>query len=130
MVSDALRDPRGTVMGPVQAGVPAHPANVASWAPEMFPSLIRTETVELASLAETTRLRVTVPVSEDPPFTVEGTSVTDWIASGGGVTTTFLLRAAPPPLGALTVAARLEGALLVAGRGFPALFFGGPPGAV
>jgi hypothetical protein len=77
MVKDALCEPRGTLTGPVQAGEPAHPANVASFAPEMFPSLIRTDTVELASLAETTRLRFTVPVKEAPPVTVEGESVTD-----------------------------------------------------
>ena len=62
----------------------------------MFPSLIRTETVELASPASTTRLRFTVPVSDAPPVTVEGASATDWIASGGGVTTTFWDSAAPP----------------------------------
>jgi hypothetical protein len=114
MVKDALRAPRGTVSGPVQAGVPVHPGKVASCVPEMFPSAIRTETVEFASLAETTRLRFTVPVSEVPPFTVEGASVTDSIASAGGVTTTFWLLAAPAPVVALTVAAILELALLVA----------------
>ena len=116
MVKDTLCEPRGTVRGPVQAGVPVHPGNVASWAPEMFPSAIRTETVELASLAETTRLRVTVPVSEAPPVTVEGASVTDWMASGGGVTTTFWDSAAPPPLVALTVAATFDVKALVAVR--------------
>ena len=104
IVKDALCAPWGTARGPVQAGVPVQPGKVASCAPEMFPSAIRTETVEFASLASTTRLRPTVPVSDAPPVTVEGVSVTDWTASGGGVTTTFWDRVAPPPLVALTVA--------------------------
>ena len=116
MVKEALREPRGTATVPVQAGEPVHPEKVASLAPEMFPSLIRTETVELASLESTTRLRFTVPVSDAPPVTVDGVSVTDWTASAGGVTTTFWLSAAPAPLVALTVAARLEVRLLVAVR--------------
>jgi hypothetical protein len=82
----------------------------------MFPSLIRTETVELASPASTTRLRFTVPVSDAPPVTVEGASVTDWTASGGGVTTTFWDRGAPAPLVPLTVAERFDVKALVAVR--------------
>jgi len=77
MVNDALRDPCGTATVPVQAGEPVHPEKVASWVPEIPPSLSRTETVELASLESTTRFRFTVPVSVPPPVTVEGASVTD-----------------------------------------------------
>ena len=62
IVKDALCEPCGTKMVPVQAGEPVHPEKVAIWAPEMPPSLSRTETVELASLESTTRLRLTVPV--------------------------------------------------------------------
>jgi hypothetical protein len=67
-------------------------------------------------------LRFTVPVSDAPPVTVEGTSVTDWIQSGGGVTTTFWVEAAPTPVVTLTVAARSEVKLLVAVR-IPELLF-------
>src|SRR5438045_7380490 len=95
-------------MRPVQLGVPGPPGKAASCAPEMFPSAIRTETVEFASLASTTRLRPTVPESDAPPVTVEGVSVTDWTASGGGVTTTFSERVGPPPLVALTVAETVQ----------------------
>ena len=83
---DALLAPTGTMRGPEQAGVPVHPANVATWALDGVPSLTLTDTVALASAA---RLRVTVAVSDPPPLTVAGVRVTDWILSGGGVTTTF-----------------------------------------
>ena len=33
-VRDALLAPTGTVRGPEQAGVPVHPANVATWTPD------------------------------------------------------------------------------------------------
>ena len=114
IVTEALCAPFGTVTGPVQAGVPAHPGKVAIWVPEMAPSLTRIDTTELASLASTTRLRVTVAVSVLPPVTVFGDRTSDWIPSGGGVTVMLLLIGDPAPLLAVTVAARLEVALLVA----------------
>lgn len=116
MVSDALAAPSGMVSGPVQAGEPMHPENVASCVPELSPSLRRTDTVELASLASTMRLRLTVALSELPPGTVAGVSVTESIASAGGVTVAFLLSGDPAPVVAETVAAMLEVAVLVAVR--------------
>jgi hypothetical protein len=114
MVSDALAAPSGTLSGPVQAGEPVHPENVASFVPESSPSLSRTDTVELASLASTMRLRLTVAVSELPPPTVDGMSASESIASAGGVTVTFLVSGDPAPVVAETVAAMLEVAVLVA----------------
>ena len=121
IVRDALLAPTGTVRGPEHAGVPVHPANVATWPLDGMPSLTLTDTGELASA---TRLRVTVAVSDPPPLTVAGVRVRDWIVSGGGVTTTFWVSGVAPaaPVVALTVAARLERKLLVAVR-TPAVLF-------
>ena len=77
IVTDALLAPIGTVKEPEQAGVPVHPANVATWTLDRLPSLTLTDTVELASLASTTRLRVTVAVSDPPPITAPGVRVRD-----------------------------------------------------
>jgi hypothetical protein len=103
VVRDALLAPTGTVRGPEHAGVPVHPANVATWAPDGVPSLTLTDTAELASLESTARLRVTVAVSELPPVTVAGVRVIDWMLSCGGVTTTFWVSVPPAPVVALTV---------------------------
>src|SRR3989449_3231922 len=122
IVTDALLAPIGTVKEPEQAGVPVHPANVATWTLDGLPSLTLTDTVELASLASTTRLRVTVAVSDPPPITAPGARVTDWIWSAGGVTMTFWVSVAPAPVVALTVAGRLDNKLLVAVRTPTSLF--------
>src|SRR5262249_58466391 len=111
----ALLAPTGTVRGPEHAGVPVHPANVATWAPDGVPSLTRTDTVALASLASTARLRVTVAVSALPPVTVAGVRVTDWMLSDGRVPTTFWVSVPAAPVVALTVAARLAPGLVAGG---------------
>src|SRR2546427_624592 len=115
-VTDALLAPTGTVKEPEHAGVPVHPANVATWTLDGLPGLTLTDTVELASVACTTRLRATVAVSDPPPITAPGVRVRDWSWSVGGVTTTFWVSVAPAPLVALPVAGRLDSTLLVAGR--------------
>src|SRR5207245_3680305 len=122
IVTDALLAPTGTVKEPEQAGVPVHPANVATWTLDGLPGLTLTDTVELASVACTTRLRATVAVSDPPPMTAPGVRVRDWIWSTGGVTTTFWVRMAPAPVVALTVAGRLDSTLLVAVRTPRSLF--------
>jgi hypothetical protein len=113
-VTEVLLAPTGTVTVPVQAGEPAQPGKVAIWAPERFPSLTRRDTAAVGSLPLTARLRPTVAIDEPPPVTLVGFNVTDWIESGGGVTVTFLLIGDPAPLLAVTVAAMLEVAVLVA----------------
>src|SRR2546426_82296 len=95
-VKVALVAPAGTVKEPEQAGVPVHPANVATWTLDRLPGLTLTDTVELASVACTTRLRVTVAVSDPPPITAPGVRVRDWSWSTGGGTTTFWVSVAPP----------------------------------
>ena len=115
IVTDALLAPTGTVREPVHAGVPAQPGKVATWVFEGLPSLTRTDTVEL-SLVRTTRLRVTVAVSDAPAVTVAGVSVTDWMLSEGGVMVTLCVCGVPTPVVALTVAVRGKGGLLVAVR--------------
>src|SRR5262249_13840577 len=69
IVTSALLPPIGTVKEPEQAGVPVHPANVATWTLDGLPTLTLTDTVELASLASTPRLRATVAVRGPPPTT-------------------------------------------------------------
>src|SRR5216117_1423334 len=98
IVTDVLFAPTGTVKEPEQAGVPVHPANVATWTLDRLPGLTLTDTVELGSVACTTRLRVTVAVSDPPPITAPGVRVRDWSWSTGGVTTTFWVSVAPAPL--------------------------------
>src|SRR5437867_996360 len=121
IVTDVLFAPTGTVKEPEQAGVPVHPANVATWTLDRLPGLTLTDTVELASVACTTRLRVTVAVSDPPPITAPGVRVRDWSWSTGGVTTTFWVSVAPPVV-ALTVVRRLDSRLLVAVRTPRSLF--------
>src|SRR5215470_9742958 len=98
IVTTALLPPTGTVRDPVQVGVPVHPANVATWAPDGLPALTLTDTIALGSLASTVRLSVTVAVSDPPPTTAPGVRVRDWICSCGGVITTFWVSVAPAPV--------------------------------
>src|SRR2546427_8476772 len=51
IVTDALLAPIGTVKEPEQAGVPVHPANVATWTLDGLPGLTLRYPVELASVA-------------------------------------------------------------------------------
>src|SRR2546426_11532167 len=51
IVTDALLAPTGTVKEPVHAGVPVHPANVATWTLDRLPGLTLTDRVELGSAA-------------------------------------------------------------------------------
>src|SRR5882724_11168135 len=67
----------------------------------------------VGSLPLTARFKPTVALDEPPPVTLVGFNVTESIASGGGVTVMFLLIGEPAPL-AVTVAAMLEVAVLVA----------------
>src|SRR5439155_11524880 len=75
IVTDALLAPIGTVKEPEQAGVPVHPANVATWTLDGLPALTLTDTMALGSLASTVRLRLTVAVSDPPPTTAPGVRV-------------------------------------------------------
>src|SRR5215510_1509672 len=113
IVTTALLPPMGTVTEPVQVGVPAHPANVATWTLDGLPALTLTDTVAVGSPASTVRLRFTVAVSDPPLTTAPGVRVRDWICNCGGVMTTFWLSVTPPVV-ALTVAGRLDSKLLVA----------------
>ena len=79
-----------------------------------MPSLTRIDTTAVGSLPLTARFSPTVAIDVPPPVTLVGFNVTDWIASGGGVTVMFLLIGDPAPLLAVTVAAMLEVAVLVA----------------
>src|SRR5262249_21201805 len=122
IVTTALLPPMGTVREPVQVGVPAHPANVATWTLDGLPALTLTDTMALGSLASTVRLRLTVAVSDPPPTTAPGVRVRDWICNCGGVITTFCVSVAPVPVVALTVAGRFDSTLLVAVRTPRSLF--------
>jgi hypothetical protein len=68
----------------------------------------------VGSLPLAARFRPTVTIDEPPPVTLVGFNVTESIASGGGVTVMFLLIDDPAPPLAVTVAAMLEVAVLVA----------------
>src|SRR5262249_15007548 len=99
IVTSALLPPMGTVTEPVQVGVPAHPANVATWTLDGLSALTLTDTVAIGSPASTVRLRFTVAVSDPPPTTAPGVRVSDWTCNCRARMTRVRLNITPQGVG-------------------------------